>query len=102
VHECPGFEFGLALPSQELPVLELGMAARIRKMDASGFLRATTSKKRKTNQVNKKREEGRGEVDPSFKTLIPHFFNTYALKKREKPLIFTIQFSAMKGETEQR
>lgn len=78
------------------------MAARIRKMDASGFLRATTSKKRRKESSNKKKEEERGEVDPSVRTLIPHLFNTHALKKREKPLIFTIQFSAMKGETEQR
>lgn len=78
------------------------MAARIRKMDASGFLSATTSKKGERNQVIKKKEEERGEVDPSVRTLIPHLFNTHALKKREKPLIFTIQFSAMKGETEQR
>lgn len=77
------------------------MAARIRKMDASGFLRATTSKKRERNQVVIKKRK-KGEVDPSVKTLIPHLFNTHALKKREKPLIFTIQFSAMKGETEQR
>lgn len=59
-------------------------------------------KKRRKESSNKKKEEERGEVDPSVRTLIPHLFNTHALKKREKPLIFTIQFSAMKGETEQR